>query len=293
MARSRDLDAANIQDVETFFKSYYGPNNAVLAIAGDVKARRRLRGHREMTLAPSPAVRCRRAPTSPRGSNSGERTLQQTDALAQAPALALGWKMPARGSKDHAPAAVLSDLLLNGKASRLYQSLVKGKELLLNVTGGMNFPLGDPWSFNGPTLLVIFGIYKPTADAKTVVAAIDGVVADIAKHGVPAPCELERVKIKMEADFYDGLEDPESRALMLATLQQFSGNAASVNDIPGLIRGVTSDDLKRVAATYLTVANRTVIDRQAGACHPGEEVTMKTLRSVMVMAAPWPPCWCP
>jgi len=255
-----DLDAANLKDVETFFGSYYGPNNAVLAIAGDVTpadvfARvEKYFGGIAARKSPPPS-------DFSEGLNTAERTLEQTDPLARVPAIAAGWKMPARGSKDHVPAAVLGDILLNGEASRLYQGLVKGKELLLNIQGGLNWPLGDPWTFNGPTLLVVFGLYKPTTDAKTVVAALHEEVQKIAKNGVSAE-ELARVKTKMESDFYADLELPLNRATKLSILQLFSGNAASVNEIPGQIAAVTSDDLKRVATTYLTAANRTVVDRK-------------------------------
>src|SRR5258708_2192524 len=145
------------------------------------------------------------------GLNTAERTLEQTDPLARVPAIAVGYKMPARGSRDHVPAAVLGDLLLNGEASRLYQGLVKGKELLLQVQGGMNWPLGDAWTFNGPTLMVMFALYKPTTSAKGVADAIQEEIERIARQGIPA-ADLARVKTKMRSDFYDGLELPIFRA---------------------------------------------------------------------------------
>ena len=258
-----DLDAANLDDVESFFKDYYGPNNAVLAIAGDLTpADVFAKAATYFGAIPSRPV----PPGSDfaEGLNTGERTLEQTDALARVPAVALGFKMPARASKDHIPAAVLGDILLNGDASRLYQALVKGKELMLNVQGGLNWPLGDPWTFNGPTLLVMFGLYKPAADARTVVATIDEEIAKIASAGVPAE-ELGRVKTKMLSDFYSDVELPLNRATKLSILQLFSGNAASINDIPAQIAAVSAEDLRRVASTYLTAANRTVVDRKPAA----------------------------
>ena len=55
--------------------------------------------------------------------------------------------------KDYVALVVLGDVLLNGDASRLYQGLVKGKELMLQVQGGVNFPFESPWRNAGPTLL--------------------------------------------------------------------------------------------------------------------------------------------
>jgi predicted Zn-dependent peptidase len=195
------------------------------------------------------------------GLNTAERTLEQTDALARVPALAVGWKVPSRTDKDYVPLVVLGDVLLNGEASRLYQGLVKGKELLLQVQGGLNFPFESPWRTKGPTLLGLFGLYKPTTNAKAVADAIQEEVHKIARAGVPA-ADLARIKTKMRSDFYSEIELPINRADVLAVAQLLMGNAAAINDLPGQIDAVTSADLQRVANTYLTVANRTVVDRK-------------------------------
>jgi zinc protease len=254
-----DLDAANIRDVESFYASYYGPNNAVLAVVGDVapaeafaKVEKYFGGIASRPTPPAPDVS--------ETMNKAERTLEETDALARVPALAVAWKVPGPG-KDQAALAVLGDLLVNGDASRLHQGLVKGKELLLQIQGGLNWPLGDPWNYGGPTLVNLFGLYKPTTTAKAVVAAIDAEVRRIAKEGVPGP-ELARVKAKMRSDFYAGAEAFVDRADTLAVAQLLTGDAKEVAAIPARIEGVTSADVQRVATTYLTTANRTVVDRK-------------------------------
>jgi zinc protease len=259
-----DLDAANLADVEAFFARFYSPGNAVVAIVGDV-APAEVFARIEKYFGAIPA---RPAPPPPpevaEGLNTAERRRSETDALARVPAVAIGWKMPARGTPDHIPAAVLADILVNGDASRLYQRLVKGKAMLLSVEGGIGWPLGDAWTYNGPTLLTLFGLYNSPATAAGVTAAIQDQVAAIARDGVPAD-ELRRAKIKMESDLFSHLELPYDRAVQLAIFQLFSGHAEEINSLSGRIAAVTSDDLKRVAARYLTVANRTVIDRQPAA----------------------------
>jgi predicted Zn-dependent peptidase len=193
--------------------------------------------------------------------NTAARTLAQTDALARVPAVAVGYKVPMGIGRDYVALTVLGDVLLNGDASRLYQSLVKGRELMLQVQGGNNFPFDDPWRNAGPTLFSFFGLYKPDVDVKAVVAAAQGEIGKVASAGVPA-VELARVKSKMRADFYAGIELPINRADALAVAQLLLGDASALNTIPAEIEAVTSADLQRVAAKYLTVANRTVIDRQ-------------------------------
>jgi zinc protease len=255
-----DLDAATAADAKSFFESFYGPNNAVLAIVGDVPAEEAF-AKVEKYFGAIPARATPPKPDVDEKANTKERTLEQTDPLANVPAVAVGWKLPSRGTPDDVPAAVLADLLAGGEASRLYQGLVKGKELLLGIEGGVNWPLGDPWTYEGPTLLTLFGLYKPDTTAKAVVAAIDEEVAKVARGEVSAE-ELSRTKTKMVSDLYAQLEMPMERAVALSLAQLFTGDAASVNDVPRRLAAVTRADLARVAATYLTAPNRTVVDRR-------------------------------
>ena len=265
-----DLDAATVADAKAFFDAYYGPGNAVLALVGDFDAAEAF-AKVEKHFGPVPARPAPPRPDVGEKPNASERALVQSDALANVPALAVGWKLPARGTRDDVPLAVLGELLAGGEASRLYLGLVKGKELLIEVQGGVDWPLGDPWSYEGPTLMTLFGLYKPDTTAKDVVAAIQAEVARIAKDGVPS-AELERTKTRMVSRLYDGLEMPLGRAEALALAQVVTGDAASVNGIPARIAAVTSADVARAAAAWLTVPNRTVIDRRASppAAKPSE-----------------------
>jgi zinc protease len=254
----QDLEGASLDDVRAFHRDYYGPNNAVLAISGDVTPAQ------GFALAQKYFGNIAARPTPKSGDftepmNVVEKRVEQTDALAQVPAIAAAWKIPERGSRDQAPMAVLAELLAGGDASRLYQGLVKGREIALNVDS--LFGLVDPWTYDGPTLLTVFALYKPTSNADAVLAAIDEEVAKIAKDGADE-ATLKRVKTRMLADWNNSLESFINRADTLAKLQTLWGDANVVNKIPGWIEGVTSDDLKRVAATYLVKNNRTVIDRK-------------------------------
>ncbi len=256
-----DLENANLKDVEAFHRDYYGPNNAVLAIAGDVTpAQGFALAQKYFGAIPSRATP--KAPDYSEGLNTQEKRIQQSDALAQVPAIAAAWKMPDRGSKDQAAMAVLGDVLAGGSASRFYQGLVKGRELALNVDS--LYGLTSPWEYDGPTLFTVFALYKPNTDADAVLKAMDEEIARVAKDGVPAE-ELARTKTGMLADWYDGMEAFINRADTLAKLELLWGDADVANKIPGWIEGVSSADVQRAARTYLTTANRTVIDRKPAA----------------------------
>ena len=252
-----DLEGASLEDVAGFHRDYYGPNNAVLGIAGDVTPEQAF-ALAEKYFGTIPARATPKAPDFREGLNTQEKRIQQTDALAQVPAIAAAWKMPDRGSKDQAAMAVLGDVLAGGDASRFYQGIVKGRELALNVES--LYGLTSPWEYDGPTLFTVFALYKPNTNADAVLAAMDEEIAKVAKNGV-TDTELQRVKTKMLADWYNGLEAFISRADTVAKLQTLWGDANVVNKIPGWIEGVTSADIQRAARTYLVRSNRTVIDR--------------------------------
>ena len=253
-----DLEGASLDDVRAFHRDYYGPNNAVLAIAGDITpAQGFALAKKYFAAIPARPVPAGSDFTEPL--NTAEKRIEQSDALAQAPALAAAWKMPTRGSRDHAAMAVLGEVLAGGDASMFYQGMVKGREIALNLDS--LYGLAGPWEFDGPTLFTIFAVYKPTSNADALLAAMDEDIAKVVKNGVD-DATLKRVKTRMLASWNNKLESFISRADTLAKLQTMWGDANVVNKIPGWIEAVTSSDIQRTAATYLTTQNRTVIDRK-------------------------------
>ena len=253
-----DLDKARLDDVRGFHRDFYGPNNAVLGIAGDVTP------EQGFALAKKyfGAIPARAAPPRPdvdEPLNTAQKRIVQGDALARLPALVVGWKMPPRGSHDQAAMIVLGELLAGGDASRLYQALVKGSTLALQVdsfTGS-----GSPWEYDGPTLYTLMIIYKTDGKADALLAAIDAQIARIGKEGVDS-ATLQGLKTRMLAEWYDDMEPFVDRAETLSVLQAVWGDAKVANQVPDWIDAVTSADLQRVAGIYLASTNRTVIDRR-------------------------------
>jgi len=180
--------------------------------------------------------------------------------MARVPALAIGYRMPPRASHDAVVGAVVGELLHNGQASRLYQTLVKEKEVAIEVTGGMNWPLGNPFEYDGPTLMTSLIFYPPNVKDGALLAAYDAVITELAAKGPPA-AELERIRTKMRADWYAELEIPVQRAGALAHATLFDGQPDRVNEIPSELAKVNADEVKAFAAKYLVKNNRTVINR--------------------------------
>ena len=254
-----DLDGAKIEDVRTFFEQYYVPKNAVLAIVGDVNPDD-VFARVEKYFGP---VSSRVPPPHPsvvESPQAGERHFEQEDQLAKLPALAIGYRMPERRTRDAIVGAVTGELLLNGEASLLYQALVKTSQVATSVSGGVNWPLGNPFEFNGPTLLTTMVIYPGSMSEQRVVVAFDSVINVLASRG-PTSAQVKRIAAKMRSDWYDQLETPMSRASLLSHAVLFDGTFESVYTIPEQVATVTPGEVRAFAAKYLVKSNRTVINR--------------------------------
>lgn len=254
-----DLDAASVGDVQSFFEHYYAPNNAVLAVVGDVKP------DEVFSLIDKyfGGIAARQVPPRPDVSEppqAAERRFEQQDKFSQVPALAVGYRMPAHDSQDAVVGAVVGNLLHDGQASLLFQSLVKDKKVALEVEGGANWPLGNPFEYDGPTLMTSFIVYPPNVKEADVLAAYDAVVSGLATQDVSATV-LARVSAKMRSDWYSELEMPISRASALSHAALFDGSPESVNRIPDELAKVTPAEVKAFARKYLVGPNRTIINR--------------------------------
>jgi len=255
----KDLDTAKIEDVQKFYEQYYAPNNAVLAIVGDVQPDDVFAKVDKYFAAIAARDTPRRANVDEPPQKS-ERRSTETDKLAKVPALAIGYRMPPRHSPDALAGAVTGELLHNGQASRLYQALVKEKQVALSVDGGLNWPLGTPYEFNGPTLMTSFVVYPPNVSEDQLLAAYDSTVKELIDKG-PSQQDLDRIVAKMRSDWYDQLEIPISRASALSHAVLFDGNFDRVYQIPGDLAKVTPAQIRAFAAKYLVSTNRTIMNR--------------------------------
>jgi len=259
----KDLDASRIEDVKAFYEQYYSPNNAVLAVVGDVRPED-VYAKVEQYFG---AIAARPTPPRPvveEAPQRAERRSAETDSLAKVPALAIGYHMPPRHSSDALTGAITGELLHNGQASRLYQTLVKDKQVALSVDGGVNWPLGTPYEYNGPTLMTSFIVYPPNESEDQVLAAYDAAVQKLALEG-PSQQDLDRIVAKMRSDWYGDLEMPISRASALSHAVLYDGNFDSVYAIPDELAEVTPAQVRAFAAKYLVSTNRTIINRTPAA----------------------------
>jgi zinc protease len=253
-----EINAATIDDVRSFFKTYYAPNNAVLTVAGDVDvAEVKKMVEKHFASIPSQPMPPRPDLTEP--PQTKEKRVSQTDKLANLPALATGYHLPPQNSPDFPAMALLVQILQGDDSSRWYQRLVKEKELTLDLSGGLNY-FGNEFDYTGPMIMTTRTTYKLGHTADEVLREMDAVVAEITSKGVTDK-ELADAKVRYRSNFYSQLESSFGKAHLLAALALFRDNPQQINSLLTPFENVTAAQVKAAAAKYLVATNRTAIDR--------------------------------
>ncbi len=239
-----ELEAASVDDVKQFFKTYYAPNNAALAIVGDVDPKAvKAMVEKYFSDIPLQSVPEHADVSEPR--QTAEKRVKEADKLASVPALAFAYHVPDQDSPDYAP-VVLLDLVLQGdESSRLYQRLVKEKGISVDWSGGIDLGFGAAWDYNGPMLTTSRTVYKTGHTADEILKEVDSVIQDIQEHGVPKK-ELDAARVRYRAQFYDSMESTFGRAHQLATLALFRNDPQRINALPAPLDAVTSEQIQAV-----------------------------------------------
>ncbi|MDQ3069979.1 MAG: insulinase family protein [Acidobacteriota bacterium] len=245
-----DLTAASVEDVASFFKTYYAPNNAVLAISGDVNAADTLakvkKYFERIPAQPAPAaVELGEKP------QTAERRLVLEDAMARLSRLDIGYKIPALGSKDDEALSVLSTVLSSGRSSRLYESVVRQKQLSTGVGAGPN-------QERGVGLFRFTGTLAPGKSMADLEAALWEEIEKV-KKGPIADWEIEKARNQARRNLVGTLQSSLSRAILLSQDALYFNDPGRINTRPERIAAVTAADVQRVATMYLVPERRTVV----------------------------------
>jgi len=245
-----DLDAASVEDARQFFKTYYAPNNAVLVLVGDFStadALARVRKHFEaIPRQPAPA-----AVDASEPEQKAERRATIEDPLARLARVQVAFKTAPANRPDHYALRVLSAVLQSGQSSRLYQRLVKEKEMVQTVGGFAQESRGSGGFFVQATL-------RPNVKPEEVEAAVYEEIERLKREPI-ADWELEKAVNSTRASFINSLETSLSRANRIAEYAVYFGDPGLINTLPDKVAAVTKDDVRRVAEKYLRQTNRTVV----------------------------------
>ncbi|MEL6360500.1 MAG: pitrilysin family protein [Pseudomonadota bacterium] len=260
-----DLEAANLEDVAQFFEDFYAPNNAVLVVAGDFDPDQTLDWVNEY-FGDIPQSDTLTFPDVSEPRQEEEKRTSKTDPLAPQPALAWAYHIPERGTPEWYAMILIDYILLNGDDSRLHQKLVQEKGYGSFVAGGINWPLGNPFNYNGPMISSAFIIHGTEYDADTILADVDGIIDDLKSTPISAE-ELTRARTKARSDFYNVAGDGNRIGLidLLAVFALFDDNPGRINTIDSELDVVTPELIQKTAQEYFRSTNRSIITLEPGA----------------------------
>ncbi|HEY8223917.1 MAG TPA: pitrilysin family protein, partial [Pyrinomonadaceae bacterium] len=245
-----DLNAATVQDVADFFRTYYAPNNAVLTLIGDFKTDEALakvkKYFESIPTQPAPPV-----PDMTEPEQTAERRATIEDAFARTPRIDVVYKIPAGNTPDYYALSLLGQILGSGQSSRLYQKLVKERELAQQVFAGAQ-------GRRGPGLFQVVAITPPGKNLADVEKTMYEEVERLKTEPV-ADWELEKVRMVGRRQRAQQLQSTLGRAISLGQYAVYYGNPNLINEIEDKYNRVTKEDIQRVARTYLKDTNRSVI----------------------------------
>jgi zinc protease len=245
-----DLNAASLQDVKDFFRIYYAPNNAAMAVVGDIKADdtlARIKKYFEsIPSQPAPPPVDASEPEQ-----TAERRFTVQDPLARLPQVIFGYKGIVPNSKDADAIQVLSQTLTSGQSSRLYQKLVKEKELLAGA------PFGFLSAVRGIGYYDLTVTAAPGKKIEDVEAAVNEEITRLQREPI-ADWELAKAKNAYRRSSIQSLQSSLGIATRLTQFAIFYNDPNLVNTQFEKIAAVTKEDVQRVANKYFKATNRTV-----------------------------------
>jgi zinc protease len=245
-----DLDAATIQDVSDFFRIYYAPNNAVLTLVGDferdealVKVKKYF-GSIPSQPAP-PKVDLAEEP------HYGERREIIFDSLARLPMINIAYHIPAGNTPANYAAQALAAILGQGQSSRMYQHLVKDKQLASQVSVAADARIG-------PSLLYISANPRPGVKPEDLEKAIDDEIAAVVNDGISSE-ELAKAKTQLLRRFIEQRRTSLSTANLIGRYAIYFDDPNLINTLLQRQDSLTLKDVNAAAKSYLVRDQRAVV----------------------------------
>lgn len=234
---------------EAFFKAHYGPDQATIALVGDINPKETI-ALIEQTFGKIPA-----APPPPplvtvEPEQRGERRVEvEFDAE---PALVIGYHKPGLGHPDDDVFDVIDAVLSDGLTSRLHHKLVREKRLAASVGSDANHP-----GVRAPNLFILTATPLAPHTTAEVEAALYEEIERLKREPV-SPKELEKVLNNLDADLVRGLRSNSGLASQLSLYQAVAGDWRYILKSRDKVAAVTAEAIQRVARQYFTKSNRTV-----------------------------------
>jgi zinc protease len=245
-----DLNAATVDDVKGFFKTYYAPNNAVLSIVGDFKTDE-VMSKVEKYFGDIPSQSAPPAPDMTEPKQTVERRKTIEDPLAQLARIDIAYKIPAGNTPDWYALAVLGEVLSGGQSSRLFQKMVRQTQVAQQARAGAD-------ESRGTSLFIVSLLVSPGKDPAEA-EKIFYEELDRMKNEPATDAEMQKVRMMVRRSDVEQLEGTLGRARSLGENAVFYNDPNVINSSSDMVNKVTKADMQRVAQTYLTPNNRTVV----------------------------------
>ena len=244
-----DIKFLKKKRVKHIFQNYYCPNNAVVAVVGDVNPDEVMKTIEKYFGEISPK-RIVPVPVSEEPEQSGERRVEVE--LEANPKLAIGYHKPALPHFDDYVFDVIDILLSDGRTSRLYKKLVEEKKIAVSVSTSNGFP-GSRYA----NLFTVFATPRSPHTCKELEEEIYKQIDKLKKEAA-TPYELNKIKNRLEAGFIRALNSNAGLASRLSYYQTIAGDWRYIEDHLKIIEKVTPEDIMKVAKKYFIKKNRTV-----------------------------------
>jgi len=244
-----DLYNATRESVQTFFDAYYGPNNLIGVVVGDVESD----AVRDLAETYFGRFEARSLPAEvtieePPQQEPKEFTLE----LPSQPWYVEGYHRPSLNDPDHAVYGMIEGILVRGRTSRLYKELVEGQQLALDIGGYSGFP-GDKY----PNMMILYAVTAPGVAPDQIGEVIHQELDRLKTEPVTAPA-LDRVKTQARASLLRQLDSNSGMAALLAEYEAKTGSWRNIFTELEEIEAVTPEDIQRVAQETFQPNNRTV-----------------------------------
>jgi len=257
-----DLNSFSATDAQKFFDKYYVPGNMVVAVAGDVKTAEVL-PVLEKYFGRLPAHPQPDEITTTEPPQNSERRVILKDRTQ--PIYIEGYHRPDYRSKDDAIFDAISDLMSEGRTSRLYRALVRDKKIASFSEGLTGYP-----GIKYPHLFAFLAVPLPGHTPQEMADAIHAEIDKLKKEDI-SDDELKMIKTRSKANLIRGLADNQGLATQLAIYQTRYGDWRELFRSVDRIEQVTKADIRRIANEVFVDTNRTVgiIENSGGGGAPG------------------------
>lgn len=245
-----DIDNWSIEDLRDYHRRYYAPNNGLVVVAGDVKAKEVERLAKKY-LGDIPAQPEPRKIHTVEPEQKGERRAYVQKESVSSPNIMMGFHVPNTRHKDYYALDMVESLLSGDDSARLTRALVDQKQLATNV-----------WAYYPQSVDPnIFYIFATAAEGVTVEKLEQGIIEEINKlrNDLVSDRELQKVKNQAQVGLYHTLATINGKADTLGTYQIYFGDYKKMFDASKDMAKVTAEDVKRVMNSYFRKANRSVV----------------------------------